>query len=126
MLKMSSFTEQVGLQILSLESFKNDDFGTSEYFSGKKKRRILMSKTLWSGVVNFYHMQMSLVMSMQFISVMIEMTFLLFGNDEISLKLRPLIFVYLYTCTQFNQFRNKSSNKIQKVNILKNTRPSIE
>ena len=65
-------------------------------------------------------------MSMQFISVMIEMTFLLFGNDEIFLKLSPLIFVYLYTCTQFNQFRNKSSNKIQKVNILKNTRLSIE
>ena len=37
MLKMSSFTEQVGLQILLLESFKNDYFGTSEYFSGKKK-----------------------------------------------------------------------------------------
>ena len=64
MLKMSSFSEQVGLQILLLESF--DYFGTREYFSGKK-RTILMSKTLWLGVVNFHRMQMSLVMSMQFI-----------------------------------------------------------
>ena len=48
MLKMSSFSEQVGLQILLLESF--DYFGTSEYFSGKK-RTILMSKTLWLVVV---------------------------------------------------------------------------
>ena len=30
-------------------------------------------------------------------------TFLLSGNDVISLKLRPLIFVYLYTCTQLIQ-----------------------
>ena len=48
MLKMSSFSEQVGLQILLLESF--DYFGTSEYFSGKK-RTILMSKPLWLVVV---------------------------------------------------------------------------
>ena len=48
MLKMTSFSEQVGLEILLLESF--DYFGTSEYFSGKK-RTILMSKTLWLGVV---------------------------------------------------------------------------
>jgi len=38
MLKMSSFSEQVGLQILLLESF--DYFGTSEYFSGKKKKNL--------------------------------------------------------------------------------------
>ena len=43
---------------------------------------------------------------------MIEMRFLLFGNDEISVKLRALIFVYLYMCTQFNQFRNKSPNEM--------------
>ena len=48
MLKMTSFSEQVGLEILLLESF--DYFGTSEYFSGKK-RTILMSKTLWLVVV---------------------------------------------------------------------------
>ena len=30
-------------------------------------------------------------------------TFLLFGIDVISLELRPLIFVYLYTCTQITQ-----------------------
>ena len=48
MLKMTSFSEQVGLEILLLESF--DYFGTSEYFSGKK-RTILMSKTLWLDVV---------------------------------------------------------------------------
>ena len=35
MLKMTSFSEQVGLEILLLESF--DYFGTSEYFSGKKR-----------------------------------------------------------------------------------------
>ena len=38
MLKMSSFSEQVGLQILLLESF--DYFGTREYFSGKKKKNL--------------------------------------------------------------------------------------
>ena len=32
-----------------------------------KKRRILMNKSSWSGAVNFHCMQMSLVMSMQFI-----------------------------------------------------------
>ena len=48
MLKKTSFSEQVGLEILLLESF--DYFGTSEYFSGKK-RTILMSKTLWLDVV---------------------------------------------------------------------------
>ena len=30
-------------------------------------------------------------------------TFLLSGNDVIFLKSRPLIFVYLYTCTQLIQ-----------------------
>ena len=38
MLKMTSFSEQVGLEILLLESF--DYFGTSEYFSGKKKNNL--------------------------------------------------------------------------------------
>ena len=58
----------------------------------------------WSGVVNFHFMQMSLVMSMRLIfgddwNVTL-ITFLLFGNDLISLESRPLIFAYLYTCTQ--------------------------
>ena len=48
-------------------------------------------------------------MSMQFFSAMVEMTrvmstkFSFFGNDEISLKSRPLIFVYLYMHTQLIQ-----------------------
>ena len=60
----------------------------------------------WLGVVNSYCMQMSLVMGMPFLfSAMIEMMhylhhILLLGNDVISLKSRPLIFVYLFTCTQ--------------------------
>ena len=73
-----------------------------------RKRRILMSKTSingadgvanWSGVVNFhwtFHFQQWPKWHAMFI------TFLLFGNDVISLVLesRPLISVYLYTCTQ--------------------------
>ena len=73
-----------------------------------KKRWILMSKTSisradgvanWSGVVNFhwtFHFQRWPKWHAMFI------TFLLSGNDVISLVLesRPLIFVYLYTCTQ--------------------------
>ena len=61
----------------------------------------------WLGVVNSHCMQMSLVMGMPFLfSAMIEMmrlffiTFLLLGNDVISLESRPLIFVYLFTHTQ--------------------------
>ena len=66
------------------------------------------------GNVNFHCMQMSL--EMRFFLVMVEMmhqlfiTFSFFGNDEISLKSRPLIFMYLYTSTQSAQ--NKSSNTI--------------
>ena len=41
------------------------------------------------------------------------------GNNVILLELRPLIFVYLYTSTQ------SWLNMKEKVNILKNTRPSI-
>ena len=53
-------------------------------------------------------------MSMVF-SAMIEMTrHVHHVFDEISLESRPLIFVYLYTRTQFSQFRNKSSNSMQK------------
>ena len=35
-------------------------------------------------------------------------TFLLFGNDLISLESRPLIFVYLYTRTQIIKYDVKS------------------
>ena len=38
-----AFPEQVGLQILLLESAVY--FGTSEYFSGQKQRRISMSRS---------------------------------------------------------------------------------
>ena len=72
------------------------------------------SNTLnWLGVVNFHCMQMSLEMSffwwwLKWCTMFI--TFSFFGNDEISLKSRPLIFMYLYTSTQLAQ--NKSSNTI--------------
>ena len=51
-----AFPKRVGPQILSLESI--DYFGTSDYFSGRKK------EVNWSGVVNFHFMQISLVMYM--------------------------------------------------------------
>ena len=45
--------------------------------------------------------------------------FLLFGDDVISLELRPLIFMYLYTRAQSIQKQIVQYNI--KVNILKNT-----
>ena len=45
--------------------------------------------------------------------------FLLFGNDVISLELKPLIFIYLYTRAQSIQKQIVQYNI--KVNILKNT-----
>ena len=55
--------------MLSLESV--DYFGTSDYFSGRKKKNLdeqnFDGETNWSGVVNFHCIQMSLVMSIRFI-----------------------------------------------------------
>ena len=68
------FRNRLVHEFLLLESV--DYSGTSEYLSGHRKRRILMSKTSingadgkanWSGAVNFHSMQMSLVMSVWFI-----------------------------------------------------------
>ena len=52
-------SERVGPRILSLESV--DYFGTSDYFSGRKKKNNLNEqnfggKANWSGFVNFYCM----------------------------------------------------------------------
>ena len=65
------FSELLGPQIISLLSA--DYFGTSEYFSGRKKKGSLLSEqnfdgeANWLRVVSFYCIQMSLVMSMRFI-----------------------------------------------------------
>ena len=66
-MRFRAFPEQVCPRIVSLE--RVDNFGTSEHFSGREKKKSNLS--YWSGVLNFYCMQMSLVMSMRFI----------FGND---------------------------------------------
>jgi len=66
-IKCRAFPELVSPQILSLESA--DYCGTSEHFSGRKKKRrriFKISKTLIVSVVNFHGMEMSLVMSMRF------------------------------------------------------------
>ena len=65
--RCQAFLEWVGSQILSFESI--DYFGTSEYFSDNFDGEAIN----WSGVVNFYCMQMSLMVSIQFISAVIEM-----------------------------------------------------
>ena len=62
-----AFPERVGSRILLLESV-----GTSDYFSGRKKKKNLNEHNFdgevnWSGVVNFHCMQMSLVMSIRLI-----------------------------------------------------------
>ena len=64
--RFRAFPVRVGPRILSLER-AHYYFGTSEHFSGRKKRTILISKTSIVSVVSFHSMQMSLVMSMQFI-----------------------------------------------------------
>ena len=68
----------------------------------RKKRRIFDGEANWLGVVNFHCIQMSTVMSMQvtFDQQWLKwqttfITFLLSGNDVISLKLGPPIFVCL-------------------------------
>ena len=43
-----------------------DYFRTSKHFSGRTERRIFNGEANWLGVVNFHHIQMSIVVSMQF------------------------------------------------------------
>ena len=95
-IKFKAFPEQVSPRIVSLESI--DYFGTSEHFSGrkKKKKNLIISKTSIVSVVNFHNcMQMSLLAMHMFEmthhhSVLI--TFFISGNDVISLESRPLNF----------------------------------
>ena len=61
-IKFRAFPEQVSPRNVSLESI--DYFGTSEHFSGrkKKKKNLIISKTSIVSVVNFHNcMQMSLL-----------------------------------------------------------------
>ena len=58
---VKAFLKRVGLRILLLESV--DYFGESEYFRENFNGEAIN----WSGVVHFHCVQMSLVMSMQFI-----------------------------------------------------------
>ena len=120
-IKFKAFPEQVSPRIVSLESI--DYFGTSEHFSGRKKKK----KNLES-VVNFHNcMQMSLLAMFEMThhhSVL--MTFFISGNDVISLKSRPLNFCVIIQAYSLrlqmrfrlllthvlNQFRNKLLNMI--------------
>ena len=69
LMRFRAFPDWVGPRILSPKSV--DYFGTSELSSGRKKKRIFISKTLMVGLTgrvleNFHCMQISLVMSMRF------------------------------------------------------------
>ena len=69
-MRLRVFPEQVGPQILLLESLINLE--QVVHFSGKKKTKNLKQQNFdgednWSGVLDFHCMQMSLVMSMRFI-----------------------------------------------------------
>ena len=44
-----------------------DYFGASEHFSGRKERTIFDGEANWLGVVNVHRIQMSIVLSRQFI-----------------------------------------------------------
>ena len=66
-MRFRAFPDRVGPRLLSLESV--DYFGTSEQFSGRKKRRIFISKTLivrLTGLVKFHCIQMSLADELAF------------------------------------------------------------
>ena len=125
-IKFRAFPEQVSPRIVSLESI--DYFGTSEHFSGrkKKKKNLIISKTSIVSVVNFHNcMQMSLLAMFE-MTHHVLITFFISGNDVISLEWRPLNFcviiqaysLRLQMCFQLllthvlNQFRNKLLNII--------------
>ena len=120
-IKFRAFPEHVSPRIVSLESI--DYFGTSEHFSGpkKKKKNLIISKTSIVSVVNFHNcMQMS-VLAMFEMTHHVLITFFISGNDVISLDSRPLNFcviiqaysLRLQMCFRLllthvlNQFRNK-------------------
>ena len=125
-IKFRAFPEQFSPQIVSLESI--DYFGTSEHFSGrkKKKKNLIISKTSIVSVVNFHNcMQMSLLAMFE-MTHHVLITFFISGNDVISLEWRPLNFcviiqaysLRLQMCFRLllthvlNQFRNKLLNII--------------
>ena len=125
-IKFRAFPEQVSPRIVSLESI--DYFGTSEHFSGrkKKKKNLIISKTSIVSVVNFHNcMQMSLLATFE-MTHHVLITFFVSGNDVISLEWRPLNFcviiqaysLRLQMCFRLllthvlNQFRNKLLNII--------------
>ena len=125
-IKFRAFPEQVSPRIVSLESI--DYFGTSEHFSGrkKKKKNLIISKTSIVSVVNFHNcMQMSLLAMFE-MTHHVLITFFISGNDVISLEWRPLNFcviiqaysLRLQMCFRLllthvlNQFRNKLLNII--------------
>ena len=125
-IKFRAFPEQVSPRIVSLESI--DYFGTSEHFSGrkKKKKNLIISKTSIVSVVNFHNcMQMSLLAMFE-MTHHVLITFFISGNDVISLDWRPLNFcviiqaysLRLQMCFRLllthvlNQFRNKLLNII--------------
>ena len=104
------------------------NFGASEHFSGrqKKKEESWLEKANWSRVVNFYCMQMSLVMSLRFIFGDHWIDVPCSHHDVISLGLSPLNFRVIIHAflpatadgspvvgnTRTKQFRNKSVNTI--------------
>ena len=114
------FSERVGPRILSLESV--DYFGTSEYFSGRKKKNLYEQTSAklcrwWGKLVGCGKLSLYANESCDKHAVLfrrwwkwraIFITFLLFGNDLISLESRPLIFVYLYTRSQIVKYDVKS------------------
>ena len=125
-IKFRAFPEQFSPQIVSLESI--DYFGTSEHFSGrkKKKKNLIISKTSIVSVVNFQNcMQMSLLAMFE-MTHHVLITFFISGNDVISLESWPLNFcviiqaysLRLQMCFRLllthvlNQFRNKLLNII--------------
>ena len=104
-----AFPERLGPRILSLESV--DYFGTSEHFGGRKKEESLWAKLQrnfdgeanWSGVANESCDKHAVFFRQWLKWRVMFITFLLFGNDEISLKSRYLILVYLSRV--LNQFK---------------------
>ena len=63
---------------------------SAEHFSGRKKEESELAKANWSGVVNFYCMKMSLVMSMRFI----------FGDDwneaRLNADIKSVLVIHVY------------------------------
>ena len=115
-IKFRAFLQEVGLWILSLESVNY--FGTSEHYSGRKKKKIFLklAKPGWSGVVNFHCMQMGLVMSIIIYYFRrwlkwcaMKITLVISGNDIIFLESRLLnfrLFIHAYSLRPQRYFRS--------------------